>query len=55
VMVERFVAKVLKGGKVTIPVRVRELLGIRNGDYVRMEVIKVIGGADRETEGSQRL
>ena len=54
-MVERFVAKVFRGGKVTIPVRVRELLGIRDGDYVRLEVIGVIGGADLETERSRRI
>ena len=39
---ERFVARVFGGGKVTIPVRVRELLGIRDGDYVRLEVLEVI-------------
>jgi hypothetical protein len=39
---ERFVAKVFGGGKVTIPVRVRELLGIGDGDYVRLEVLEVI-------------
>lgn len=40
---ERFVARVFGGGKVTIPVRVRELLGVRDGDYVRLEVVEVIG------------
>ena len=35
-------ARVFGGGKVTIPVRVRELLGIRDGDYVRLEVLEVI-------------
>jgi len=40
--VERFVARVFGGGKVTIPVRVRELLGVGDGDYVRLEVVKVI-------------
>lgn len=39
---ERFVARVFGGGKVTIPVRVRELLGIGDGDYVRLEVLEVI-------------
>ncbi len=41
--VERFVVRVFGGGKVTIPVRVRELLDIRDGDYVRLEVVEVIG------------
>jgi len=45
------VAKVFSGGKVTIPVRVRDLLGVRDGDYVRLEVVGVIGGADLKARG----
>jgi len=41
-LVERFVALVLSGGKVTIPATVRKLLGVREGDYVRLEVVEVI-------------
>ena len=35
-------ARVFQGGKVTIPKRVRELLDVGDGDYVRLsvEVIK---------------
>ena len=42
VVVERFVAKVLQGGKVTIPKRLRELLGVEEGDFVRFGVVEVI-------------
>jgi len=41
-LVERFVAKVFSGGKVTIPVRIRELMGVRDGDYVRLEFLEVV-------------
>jgi len=40
--VERFVARVFSGGKVTIPKRLRELLGVEDGDYVRLDVVEVI-------------
>ena len=42
VVVERFVARVLQGGKVTIPKRLRELLGVEEGDYVRLDLVEVI-------------
>jgi AbrB family looped-hinge helix DNA binding protein len=41
-VLERFVAKVLQGGKVTIPKRLRELLGVEDGDYVRLDLVDVI-------------
>ena len=34
--------RVFQGGKVTIPKRVRELLGVEDGDYVRVGVVEVI-------------
>jgi len=40
--VEQFVARVFQGGKVTVPKRLRELLGIEDGDYVRLSVVEVI-------------
>ncbi|MDH5376283.1 MAG: AbrB/MazE/SpoVT family DNA-binding domain-containing protein [Candidatus Bathyarchaeota archaeon] len=39
VLVEEFVAWVFKGGKVTIPKRVRELLDVGDGDYVRLSLV----------------
>jgi len=40
------VARVFQGGKVTIPKRIRELLGIDDGDYVRLGVAEVIKRKD---------
>jgi len=42
VVVEQFVVRVLQGGKVTIPKRVRELLDLGDGDYVRLGVLEVV-------------
>ena len=42
VVVEQFVARVFQDGKVTVPKRLRELLGIEDGDYVRLNVVEVI-------------
>jgi len=39
---EQFVVRVFQGGKVTIPKRLRELLAVEDGDYVRLGVMKVI-------------
>lgn len=39
---ERFVARVLQDGKVTIPKRLRELLGVVEGDYVHLDLVEVI-------------
>ena len=42
---ERFLAKITVGGRITIPLEVREKLGLRRGDMVRATVKK-------EAEGS---
>jgi bifunctional DNA-binding transcriptional regulator/antitoxin component of YhaV-PrlF toxin-antitoxin module len=42
VVVEQFVARVFQGGKVTIPKRLRELVGVEDGDYVRLGVVEVV-------------
>lgn len=42
--VKSFVARVLIGGKVTIPVEIREILGIEQGNLVDMTVRKVEKG-----------
>jgi bifunctional DNA-binding transcriptional regulator/antitoxin component of YhaV-PrlF toxin-antitoxin module len=39
---EQFVGRVFQGGKVTIPKRLRELLEIGDGDYVRLGVVEVV-------------
>ena len=35
-------ARVFQGGKVTVPKRLRELLGVEDGDYVRLGVVEVM-------------
>jgi len=39
---ERFVARVLQNGKITIPKRIRELQKVNAGDYVRLDLLEVI-------------
>jgi bifunctional DNA-binding transcriptional regulator/antitoxin component of YhaV-PrlF toxin-antitoxin module len=39
---EVFVARVLVGGKVTVPFLVRDVLKIEEGDYVRVTITEVI-------------
>lgn len=39
---EQFVARVFQGGKVTIPMRLRELVEVKDGDYVRLALVEVI-------------
>jgi bifunctional DNA-binding transcriptional regulator/antitoxin component of YhaV-PrlF toxin-antitoxin module len=39
---ESFVAKVYARGKVTIPLSVREVLNIKDDDYVRVSITEVI-------------
>ena len=39
---EQFVCRVFQGGKVTIPKRLRELLGVDDGDYVRLGLVEVV-------------
>ena len=51
VLVEQFVARVLQGGKVTIPKRVRELLDVGDGDYVRLSLVEVV---KRKEEGKRK-
>ncbi len=38
---ERFVARVVNGGRITIEKDVRDELGIREGDYVQMTIWKL--------------
>jgi len=47
VVMEQFVAKVFARGKVTIPLLVREVLNIEDGDYVRVCIAKVIKRSGR--------
>jgi len=52
---EVFVARVVAGGKVTIPLLVREVLKIEEGDYVRVNINEVIKKKQqREKAGLRR-
>jgi bifunctional DNA-binding transcriptional regulator/antitoxin component of YhaV-PrlF toxin-antitoxin module len=44
---EEFVVRVFKGGKVTVPKRLRELFGVEDGDYVRLALVEVMKKSDR--------
>ena len=39
---EEFVARVFSGGKVTVPKRLREVLAVADGDYVRLAMVEVL-------------
>jgi len=42
VIMEEFVARVFKGGKVTIPKRLRDLFGVEDGCYVKLALVEVL-------------
>jgi len=45
---EEFVVRVFKGGKVTVPKRLRELFGVEDEDYVKLALVEVL---KKEDEG----
>ena len=51
---EVFVARVIGGGKVTIPLVVREVLKIEEGDYVRISINEVIRKKQPRKEKTSR-
>jgi len=40
------VVRVFKGGKVTVPKRLRDLFGVEDGDYVRLALLEVLKKGD---------
>ena len=38
--------RVFKGGKITVPKRLRELFGVEDGDYVRLALVEVMKKTD---------
>ena len=38
----KFLAEVIAAGRITIPKTVRKILGIKEGDFVKVEIIEVI-------------
>ncbi len=51
---EVFVARVISDGKVTVPRRVRELLRIEKGDYVRVTITEVIREKEQQKTRTKR-
>jgi AbrB family looped-hinge helix DNA binding protein len=49
-----FPAKVLKDGRVTIPIEWRELLNIREGDLIKMEILEVVRPPEKKERGLER-
>jgi len=41
---ETFLVKMVRGGRVTVPVEVRERLDLKTGNFVRVKIKKVDGG-----------
>jgi hypothetical protein len=39
VSVEQFVARVFQGEKMSVPKRIRKLLDVRDGDYVKLQLL----------------
>lgn len=48
-----FVRRIYENGKVTIPKEIRELEGIRPGDYVQFSVVRVIRSDDAKLDLDQ--
>ena len=51
---EVFVARIISGGKVTVPRRVRDVLNLESGDYVRVTVTEVIKRKRQERVGKAK-
>ena len=51
---EVFVARVISGGKVTVPRRLRDVLSLESGDYVRVIITEVIKRKKQERVGRAR-
>jgi hypothetical protein len=55
-LMEEFLARVFKDGKVTIPKRLRSFCGVGDGDYVRLVLVEVlrkndVGGWEKRKVG----
>jgi len=51
---EVFIARVVTDGKVTVPKRVRDLLDICEGDYVRLSLLEVIKKKESREDAGKR-
>lgn len=50
-----FIRKVYERGKVTIPKELRDLYDVKDGDLVKLRIIKVVQAADRLREQSTSM
>jgi len=50
---EVFVARVIAGGKVTVPRRLRDVLNLEEGDYVRVTINEVMKRKQQERKGKK--
>jgi len=50
---EVFVARVIADGRVTVPQRVRDVLGVKKGDYLRVSIIEVIKKPEQKKLGRE--
>lgn len=48
---EEFVRRVYENAKVTIPKELRELHGIRTGDFVKLRIVEVIPASELKEKG----
>jgi len=48
------VARVIPGGKVTVPRRVRDVLNLESGDYVRVAITEVVKRKKQERVGKTK-
>jgi bifunctional DNA-binding transcriptional regulator/antitoxin component of YhaV-PrlF toxin-antitoxin module len=48
-----FVARVIAGGKVTVPRRLRDVLNLEDGDYVRVTITEVMKRKKQERKGKK--
>lgn len=49
---EKFVTRMTKYGRITVPQRVRDILGVETGDYVRITVAGIIKKKSEESDGT---
>jgi hypothetical protein len=55
VVMEEFVVRVFKGGKVTVLKRLRDIFGVGDGDYVRLALVEVLKKEDAGARASPTM
>lgn len=38
-----FTAKIVRGGMITLPIEIRQTQKLKEGDYVRLELLAIVG------------